>query len=187
MKTMKNNLAKLFLAAGFLLISLAGHSQDKNSAREERKQMKQAELEQNFNILDSLLNAKSFVLEADFLQNRYGERVPVNPRLNFIQVDLGNGVLQTGNESRIGYNNLGGVTAEGSVGKWKIYKNSKTRTYTISFNLFTRIGNYDILMKVNSANDASATISGTTSGKLTWHGHLNTVDNSRVFKGMESI
>lgn len=184
---MKNILAKLFLVFGFLLISLTGHTQDKKTVREERKQLRKTEMDQNFIILDSLLNAKSFVLEADFLQNKYGIRVPVNPRLNFIQVDAENGVLQTGHESRIGYNNLGGVTAEGSVGKWKIYKDAKKQTYTVSFNLFTQIGNYDILMTVNSANDASATISGNTSGRLTWHGHLNTVGNSRVFKGMESI
>ena len=141
----------------------------------------------NFNILDSLLSAKSFVLEADFLQNTYGLKVPVNSTLNFVKVDASNGILQTGSNFDMGYNGVGGVTAEGSIGSWKIYKDFKKLTYSLKFSLFTNLGNFDIFMIVTADNHATATISGSTSGKLTWEGHLETINNSRVFKGQNTI
>lgn len=194
MKTMKMTFVRFFLVFGFMLISLTGNSQDRKltheerkEIRKERKEVRKAEKNQNYFIIDSLLNAKSFVLEATSLQNKYGRRVPVNPTLNFIIIDNPNGVIQTGSDTRIGYNDVGGVTAEGSIGLWKVHKDPEKQVYTVSFNLFTQIGNFDVLLKVNSGNNASATISGVTSGKLTWHGHLSTVDNARIFKGRESI
>jgi len=194
MKTMKLNFVRFFLVFGFMLISLIGNSQDRKLSRQERKEIRQEQKEvrkmeknQNYVIIDSLLNAKSFVLQANYLQNKYGIRVPVNPTLNFLIIDNPNGVIQTGSDTRIGYNDVGGITAEGSIGLWKVHKDPEKQVYTVSFNLFTQIGNFDVLLTVNSGNNASATISGVTSGKLTWHGYLNTVGNSRVFKGRESI
>ena len=183
---------KIYLWSLFLLIALFWNSFDGNSqevklSRQERKEVRKAQLLANFNILDSLLNAKSFVLEADYLQDRYGYRVPVVSNLNFIKVNVTRGILQTGSDFRTGYNGVGGVTAEGSMGKWQVMKNFKNLSYTIRFNLMTQIGQFDIFLTVNADNNASSTISGLGPGKLTWVGHLETVDNSRVFKGQDTI
>jgi hypothetical protein len=97
------------------------------------------------------------------------------------------GVLQTGSDSRLGSNGVGGVTAEGTVGDYKISRNLKNLTCTVTFNLLTNIGSFNILMTVSADNNATATISGTTSGRLTWDGHLKTLNKSRVFKGQNSI
>lgn len=140
----------------------------------------------NFSILDSLLDAKSFVLEADYLRNGYGERVNVLSNLNFIKVDELHGILQTGSNFTTGYNGVGGVTAEGSIAKWKIYKDFKNLSHSLQFSLLTNIGHYDIFMTVTSDNNATATITGLQPGKLTWEGHIATVNNSRVFKGQET-
>jgi hypothetical protein len=188
MKTMKMNMVSLFLLIGLFLISFTdSNAQDIKLTRQEKKEARKAELSTNFYIIDSLLQAKSFVLEANYLQNKYGYMVPVGSVLNFIKVDGSKGVLQTGSDSRIGYNGVGGVTAEGTVGSWKVSKNFKSLSCTLSFSLLTTIGNFDIFMTVSADNNASATISGTNSGKLTWTGHLATVNNSRVFKGMNTI
>lgn len=187
MKTMKMNMVSLFWILGFFWISLNSNSQDVKLSRQERKEVRKAQMAANFYILDSLLNAKSFVLEADYLQNKYGDRVPVVSSLNFIKVDESNGVLQTGSNSGMGYNNVGGVTAEGTIGAWKIYKDFKKLSYTLQFSLLTNIGHYDISMTVTSDNHASATITGLWPGSLTWEGHLKTVNNSRVFKGQDTI
>jgi hypothetical protein len=47
----------------------------------------------------------------------------------------------------------------------------------------TNLGTYDINMIVSSDSNASATISGTTSGKLTWRGSIESLDRSRAYKG----
>lgn len=187
MKTMKTNMVSLFLVIGFFGISVNGNSQNIKLSRQEKKEARKAELAANFTILDSLLNARSFVLEADYLRDYYGEVMPVLSTLNFIRVNDKTGVLQTGSNFRFGYNGVGGVTAEGNIESWEIFKNFKNFSYTIRFSLSTNIGHYDVLLNVNADNHASATITGLGSGQLTWDGHLETLDNSRVFKGQNII
>ncbi len=179
--------ASLFLVAGFLLTSQNISAQNEKLTRQERKEVRKAQLETNFYILDSLLNSRTFVLKADFLRDRYGEMIPVVSNLNFIKVDGTEGVLQTGSNIGLGYNGVGGTTAEGSIGRWEITKDSKKLTYTISFNLLTNLGIYDVQMYISADNHASATIRGLSPGWLTWQGELYTIENSRVFKGQETI
>jgi hypothetical protein len=187
MKTINKNMVNLFLILVFSWISLNSNSQNIKLSRQEQKEVRKAQMSANFYILDSLLNSKSFVLEADFLQNEYGERINVVSTLNFVKVDKSKGILQTGSNSAIGYNGVGGVTAEGSVGSWEIDKDAKKLIYRLRFNLLTNLGNYDIFMTVSADNHALATITGLGPGKLTWEGHLATIDNSRVFKGQETF
>jgi hypothetical protein len=188
MKTMQKNVrVSLFLVIVFVAISINGYSQDGKLSRQEKKEAKKAQLVANYYALDTLLNMKSFVLEADFLQDRYGSRINVPSNLNFIKVNNTHGILQTGTNFGTGYNGVGGVTAEGRIGSWEITKNPKKLYYTIHFDMLTNIGNYDIFMTVNSANQAEATITGLGPGKLTWEGHLEMNFNSKVFKGQETM
>ena len=180
-------MVSLFLIFGFFWISTNSYSQDIKLTRKERKEVRKAQMTANFYILDSLLNTKSFVLEADYLRDTYGYRIPVIPSLNFVKVNDQNGVLQTGSGIRMGYNGVGGVTAVGSIGNWKVYRNMKHLSHTIQFSLLTQIGYYDVYLNISSDNHATATITGFAPGRLTWEGRLETIDNSRVFKGQDTI
>jgi hypothetical protein len=186
MKTMKIKTVSLFWILGLFCISLNINSQERKLTRQELKEVKKARLEANFRALDSLLIAKSFVLEADYLQNQYGDRIVVTPTLNFIKLNETNGILQTGSTWSKGSNNVGGVTAEGSIGKYVVYKDPKKLTFSLQFSLLTNIGNYDVFMIVSPDASARATITGLGPGRLTWDGHLETIENSRVFKGQDS-
>ena len=187
MKTMKTTMASLFLMMGLFGLMDNSNAQNTKLTRQELKEARKTELTMNFNILDSLLNAKSFVLEADYLQGRYGDRIPVMSNLNFIKVNESTGILQTGSSFSQGYNGVGGVTAEGAIDSWKVYKDAKRMNYTVHFSLITNIGHYDVLLNVSANTRASATITGLWPGRLTWDGHLVTIDNSRVFKGQNTI
>ncbi len=183
MKTFNRNTAITLLMLAFFGISLTGNSQEKKMTRQERKEARQAELTTNFNILDSLLTEKKFVLEADYLSDQYGNITQVPSNTNFIRVNSTDGVLQTGWYSGMGYNGLGGVTTEGSIQSWKLYQDSKRLNYNLQFSLNTTLGIYDVSMNVGADNNVYATISGLWPGKLIYKGHLATLDNSRVFKG----
>jgi hypothetical protein len=188
MKTMKMNVRlSLFLVIGFLGISIIGFSQDQKLSRQERKEARKAQLTANYYALDTLLNLKTFVLEADFLQDSYGVRIPVTSNLNFIKVNNTEGTLQTGSNFGLGHNGVGGVTAIGSIGTWEITKDPKRQSYSVHFSMLTNIGSYDIFMTVNASNQAQATITGLGPGRLTWEGHLEMNYNSRVFKGQETM
>jgi hypothetical protein len=187
MKRMNVYLAGLLLLTGLFAVSVYGNSQDTKPDKKSRKEAKRAEAEINFRVLDSLLYTGRYVLEADYLQDKYGNRVYVTSALNFIRVELPKGVLQTGSDTRQGYNGVGGVTAEGTVSDYRISRDLKNLSCTVTFNLITNIGSFNIIMTVSSSNNANATISGTTSGRLTWDGHLVTLNKSRAFKGMNTI
>ena len=187
MKTIKIFLAGLLVLCGLFGHSVYSSSQDVKPDKQSRKEAKKAQMTANFYVLDSLLRSGRYVLEADFLQNKYGSRISVPPMLNFIRVDGPKGVLQTGSDTRQGYNGVGGVTAEGSIVDYKITNDTKNLSISVTFNLVSTLGNYDIFLTVSADNNATATISGSTSGRLTWDGHLVTLNNSRVFKGYNTI
>lgn len=161
-------------------------SQEIKLTREEKKEIRKAQIEVNFYMMDSLLNSRQFVLEADYLQDKYSNRIPVNSNLNFIRVNGPTGVLQTGSSINMGYNGVGGVTAEGTVNSWEITRDPKRYVFTIRFGLLSNLGHYDILMRVSSGNNASADITGLGPGRLTWGGHLKELRGSRVFKGQNT-
>lgn len=186
MKTVKIKIVSVLFILGLLQIPFNGNSQDVKPSKQERKELKEAQDNINFNILDSLLTSRRFVLEADYLQNKIGDIIPVSSTLNFVKVDGENGILQTGSDLLRGSNGSGGVTTEGNISKYKVHKNYKSLTHRVTFNLVSNLGVFNIDMNVTSGNSASATITSTSSGRLTWRGKLMAADHSRVFKGMET-
>jgi len=179
-------LVSFFFIIGILGISFDSNSQDFKPDKHERKELKKAQATANFNILDSILVSRRFVLEADYLQNKIGDMISVSPTLNFVKADYSKGILQTGSDLLTGYNGAGGVTTEGNISEWKIYRDFKSLNHRVSFNLVSSLGIFNIDMRVSSDNTASATISSTYSGRLTWKGHLVPINKSRIFKGMET-
>jgi len=186
MKKLLLILGSLFLTVGFLLISFDGSSQNVKLTRQEQKEARKAALFANFQVLDTLFQRKDFVLKADFLENQYGDRIPVTSFLNFIKVDSTNVVLQTGSDVNVGYNGVGGVTAQGRLERFEIVKDLKHLSYSLQFSVLTGIGAYDVFMTVTSDNYARANITGLSRGKLMYEGHIEANSYSNTFKGQDS-
>ena len=188
MKTRNLFRLSLFLMTGLIISTSLGLSQDDyKPTRQEKKEAKKIQLMTNYAILDTILTRRVFVLEADYLRNKYGNQTAVMSNINFIRVDQTTGVLQTGSVFSFGSNGVGGVTAEGEIGQWTIYRNPRNLSYTVRFSLQTNIGHYDVVMNVSANTRATATITGLGPGNLIWDGHLVPIGNSRVFKGMNTI
>jgi len=187
MKTLILKLDGFLMMIGLFLISLNGSSQDNKLTREELREARKTQQLMNFQSLDTLLENKCFVLEADYLENQYGNRIPVLSNLNFIMLDSLKAVLQTGTSSRAGTNGVGGATAEGTITGLKIVKNQKNLSYFLRFSVSTDIGMYDVAMNIFSNNHATATITGLTRGKLVYDGRILALYNSSVYKGRNTI
>ena len=187
MKTSGFRLVTPLLMCGLLFSAYSVRAQEAKLTRQEKKEAEKAVKLANFQILDSLLQAKNFVLEADWLENQYGTRVPVLSSLNFIMMKPSKVILQTGNRSGQGLNGVGGTTAEGSISGLKIVKNVKNLSFYVRFTLTSDIGIYDVAMDIYSFNYARATITGMSLGKLVYDGRIETIDNSSVFKGRNTI
>lgn len=187
MKTSIFRSESLFLIIGLILISFNINSQDVKLSKQEQKEAERDKEYFNFQVLDTILESKSFVLEADYLENQYGNRRPVFSDVNFIKVDSSDAVLQTGSNVYLGSNGVGGVTAEGNIKGLEIVKNLKNLSFDLKFTVISNIGIYDVYMTINSDRIARATITGLTRGKLVYDGRIKTIYNSRVYKGTNSI
>lgn len=187
-------LYKILTVISFFLIMVSskGISQEFNSkdaalTRQEKKEARKAQLYANFKAIDTLIQSKTFVLEADYLQDIYGQQIRVPSMLNFIKVESPEVTLQTGSNAYVGLNGVGGVTAEGNISNWTVNADEKHLNYTVRFTTMTNIGTYDIFLRINADATAQATISGFSRGKLTYKGNLVAPYNSVVYKGYRTM
>ena len=189
---MKTKSIKLLIVCLILITGVTGaynsvYAQSKKEAKKAMKEAEKAMLTANFYAQDTILNLREFVLEADYLQGRRGELVPVSSTINFVKVLGERGTLQTGSNTAIGSNALGGVTAEGNISNYKVTSNTKSLTHRITFDLMTSgLGIYNIVINVMANNTASATITDATSLRLTWKGELVALFNTRIFRGQDT-
>lgn len=170
----------IFIVFLFFVGGLSAQERNKNK---ETKSEKAVRIESEYRAMARLIDDKQFILEADYRSNQYGSRMPVSSMINFVRIDSAMAVIQTGSNYRVGVNGVGGVTAEGQISKWKVVKDNKRKSFVISMNISTTLGFYDIFINVSSSGNATATISGTTSGKLIYNGRLLALPASRVYQG----
>jgi hypothetical protein len=155
---------------------------DENSALT-RKEKRKAELEKHFELTKQMIDNKSFVLESDFLQDRYGNRVPVMSDINFVAVDSTEAIIQIGSNWRIGPNGVGGITAKGQITDWKLSENEKNKTFTLRMNVMTPIGIYDLFFSISPSGKGTALLTGLRSGSLTFDGNLVPWADSSIYVG----
>ena len=168
----------LLVMAIFANFAFAG-GQNKEMSK---KEMKEAEAEKEYQLTKQMLENKNFVLESDFLQDRYGNRVFVNSTINFVAVDSVIAVIQIGSDRRFGPNGVGGVTAKGRISRWEL-KEDKRHNFILSMNVMTAIGIYDLHFSISSSGRTTARLTGMRSGSLTFDGCLVPVEESKVYEG----
>ncbi len=159
--------------------------EQKELAREYKAAERKAEAERLLKETEYMINQHKFVLEADYLSNRTGNRCPVSSNLNFIKVDSAKAIIQIGSASGIGYNGVGGITVDGTVTKYEASKivKKKGTSFSVTFYVLSSLGTYDIQLWVTGSGSADATIRGTTAGSLSYSGRLVRPEESRIYKG----
>lgn len=156
----------------------------KRLQKEQKKADQAAEADRMGELTKFMVEQHQFVLEADFLSDKYGQRVPVTPTINFVLIDSLVGTVQFGNAMALGYNGVGGVTVDGRVTKYEYSVIGKKKdSYSIRLILMSSIGTYDITLLINSQGYGDAQIRGNWSGQLNYHGKLIPLTLSRVYKG----
>jgi len=184
---MKNMNIKFFIVCFALITSVtAVCAQSKKEAKKSRKEAEKVMLTANFYAQDTIINLREFVLEANYLQGRRGELISVSSNINFVKVLGEKGTLQTGANTAYGFNGLGGVTTEGTISNYKVSKNAKSLTHRVSFDMISSIGVFNIDMNIMANNTASATITSTSSMRVTWKGELVALFNTNIFKGQDT-
>jgi hypothetical protein len=182
----------------FVGLSLPGISQTGSASRQDRKEQRQYEKEkrkeeqalweeQRVEMTKKMVELQRFVLEANQLSDKYGQRVQVSSTINFIMIDSLQGTIQLGSAYNVGYNGVGGTTVDGRITKYVVNKTGrKNDSYSIHLNFISAVGTYDITLLVGASGQASATIRGNWSGQLSYHGDLIPLGMSRIYKGNPS-
>jgi ABC-type microcin C transport system duplicated ATPase subunit YejF len=158
----------------------------KKLTKAQKMEQRRIEAEETAKLVDWMVENRQFVLEANYLSNQYGERQIVSSNINFIAVDSSKITIQLASLTGIGgANGMGGVTADGTISQFRVEKVGKDRKgYSIRIMAMTHIGSYDITFFITQGGNADATITGTTRGKLNYHGTLVPLAVSKVYKGM---
>jgi hypothetical protein len=164
--------------------SKADMKEQKEYEKFNRKEEKKRELERMSEITSQMVKLQRFVLEADYLGDKYGNMVSVSPSINFIMIDSLEGTVQFGNAFSIGYNGVGGETLDGKVTRYEYTMMGKKKdSYSIMMVFMSSLGTYDITFSVSPDGYADAVIRGSWSGQLKYHGKLVPLGLSKVYKG----
>jgi len=151
--------------------------------KEERRIAKEKEEERVAFLVDYMVTQGRFVLEANTMGDRRGNSWPVQSTLNFIASDSISGVIQVGNNQRLGSNGLGGTTISGNIVNYSYTKNEKRGTYTADYTLHTPIGVYSVNLSVTKDGWGNATVQGNAGGAVVYDGQLILPQESMVYKG----
>lgn len=154
-----------------------------NTSALSRKEKRKAEIEKQYQLTKQILENKNFVLETDYLQNRYGYRIPVSSNINFVKVEPGKAVIQIGSHYGIGPNGVGGITAKGKITSWDLTENEKNMTFDLKMNVMTPIGIYDLQFSISPSGNTTARLTGISSGYLKFDGDLVPLDKSLIYEG----
>lgn len=175
---------KILILLAFVLSTGVIFAQVENdTVKLSKKEKREARKKEQYELTKCMLENKNFVLESDYLEDRYGNRIPVSSTINFVMVDSDEAVIQIGSNWRVGPNGVGGVTAKGRITLWELNKNDKNKTFDLRVNVMTSIGMYDLLFHIGPYGDARARLTSLRSGSLTFDGDLVPVELSAVYEG----
>jgi hypothetical protein len=164
--------------------SKADIKEQKAYEKQKQKEAREQEREQNIKLTTAMVKLQRFVLEADYLSNKYGVRVPVDRSINFVMVDSLDATLQVGSAYSVGYNGVGGETINGRITKYEYNLTGRNKdSYSIRMVFLSSVGVYDITMTINPEGYADASLRGNWSGQLNYYGKLVPLGVSRVYKG----
>jgi hypothetical protein len=193
---MQNITRYLILSVLALSLTIAVKAQEEEKAsketikeqkqweKEKKKLEKEMEKARLAEMTRLMIEYHRFVLEADFLSNKYGNRIPVSPTINFVRIDSTECTLQLGSAYDVGYNGVGGATVDGRVIKYEYNKTGKKGdNYLVKMTLMTALATYDVFMNATKEGFADANIRGDWSFQLNYHGKLVPLSLSKVFKG----
>ncbi len=133
-----------------------------------------------------LIKNKQFVFQATRLYGPAGNYYSVTPDINFVAIKGNKIILQFGFQGVLGWNGVGGVTAEGFLTNYRFYpgKNNK-QALTVTAHIQPKYGGSSPFFTMNISNDGSADIQVTldNGGVLRMGGQVYAPSQASVYKG----
>jgi len=158
---------------------------DKRTARQLAREYGDMQLiqgtEMNAILLDSLIAVRSFMIRADYVSNPAGERTLVDERTNFIAIDSSVVRVQYSLEYLIGGGGLDGFSVTGSIARFSVDRVGIDHgMYSISVTALADARDFSLFAIVAQNGEATVTIDGFTTGKLTYYGTVSFLDEDVI-------
>lgn len=179
-----------FTVTTFAQTSKEARAERRAALKKEREARKALEAQQDsiayFKAVQALKSG-SFVLEADNVTFPNGITRYVSNNTNYVQVDNGEGIVQTAFSNfayNPGPNGLGGVTVQGNISGLKM-KEDKDGNYFYSYTIQGIAISAEVFITLTGGtNQASVSISPNfNNNNMTMTGRLLPLDESDVFQG----
>lgn len=180
MKKTINILIILFLCS---ITMVNAQEKNKKLTRAEKKELKEQRKQEAIEATTTMIENKTFVLEADKLRDRKGRMAIVSSTINFISVNGDIAIFQFGSAHAIGYNGVGGITVEGRITSWDTQVREKSGSYYIRVSISATTGFYEITFDISATGMADATVHTNTKHRLNYSGMAVPLNESRVYKG----
>jgi hypothetical protein len=179
---------KLSILMIFLLLAGVGFAQDsKEDKKAAKKAKKAAQAEQNLAntaMLVALFETKAFVLEANTLYDKSKKSYVLSSNYNFIGFDGKYSTIQLSFIGLVGWNGVGGVTADGKIVKMETTVKEGKPGFTCSASVQNKGGNFiTMLFRVNADGSARVTMSGNFGEQLSFYGNIVPLAETTVYKG----
>jgi len=184
MKSLIFALVLLIFGTGLFAQENTKKNEGDKTTKQNQKKEKEALKLQQFNETKALLDSRQFVLEADYLIDREGQRTPADQSLNFIMVDSTQAMLQNGKTAGMGANGVGGVSLTGNITSWKVESNEKKKSFSVQMNVLTDNGFLTVFINIFPGHNTKATISGNQWLEMyDYEGRLVPLEESGAYKG----
>lgn len=179
-------LKKLTLIAAVILsmASCKTLTPEEKAAKAEKEAVQHKLDSVKFNLLKNNIANKSFVLEAENLIFKKGNRAFVNSNTNFIACHDGKAVVQVASYKGGGPNGFGGITVEGAYSNYET-KSDKKGNYIVKFYVQGKGISADVtITMLKNSGKASAYIRPSFhSMDLTLEGDIVPFEKSNVIQG----
>lgn len=175
----------LFIAVAVLSLASCKTLSPEQQAAKAREQAMEQKLDSvKFVTLRSALLNKSFVLEAEDLIFKRGQRANVSSATNFIACKGDKASVQVATFNGGGPNGVGGITVDGTVSNYET-KSDKRGNFIVKFFVQGSAISADVNITLfKNSSRASAFINPSFNSRdLTLEGNIVPFDNSSVFKG----
>ena len=158
--------------------------QNKLSTQEQKRLQQQIDSIQYEQAVQAMRDS-TFTLEANRVVFKYGQRAYVNSHTNFVAVNKGKATVQLAfNIPAAGPNGMGGVTVEGSVGKYELAFDKKGNPSLSFYVQGIAISAQVYISMWKGSSEASVTVSPNfNSNRITLEGALLPTDQSFVIQG----
>lgn len=191
----------VFSIVAMLMIAVGGASaqdiydvQGKNSVEPEEKELSRQERKMLQERIDSMqwatameaINDTAFVLEADQVIFKYGQRAYVSSTTNFVSVYKRDATLQVAfNVPAAGPNGMGGITLDGMVTSYKVSTSKKGDMVNIDMNVSgVGISSHLFISMFRGSNKAQVDVlPNFNSHRISLSGRILPADQSFVVKG----